>query len=481
MRFVTLTFLLFLIASFCIYWRLKDRRWQNGYLVLASYVFYGWWDYRFCSLMVASTLIDYISSLFIWRSRKISVRKSFLVLSICANLGLLGFFKYYGFFVENVSALLQTFGLHGSIPVLQIVLPVGISFYTFQTMSYTIDVFNRKLRPTTSLVDYAAYVSFFPQLVAGPIERGASLLPQFLRERRFSPFEARDGCRQMLWGAFKKMVVADNLVRFVDPVFADVGAHRGVALVQAVICFAFQIYCDFSAYSDMAIGTAKLFGFSLQRNFAFPYFSQNPSEFWRRWHISLSTWFRDYVYIPLGGSREGPVRRVLNALITFTVSGLWHGPSWSFAFWGFLNGVAILPASFSGTKVLGPRDKPGGAGVVPNVKVLAKMAACFLFTLAAWVFFRAESFRDACLLFRRLRWVVTDVHYGNLSALENGVVLLYILPVVLFEWLTRDHHHPFAVLPRFPRVVRWGAYTVVIWSILCFMPERASSFIYFQF
>ena len=325
MNFATVTFLLYLPAVFALYWVVRRRTSQNAVLVIASYLFYGWWDYRFCALMLGSSLLDFAIGWLLGKTEKTLGRRILLAASIGANLGLLGVFKYYNFFVGNFQHLMSSIGWQVSDVTLEIILPVGISFYTFQTLSYTIDVFRKQLKPTHNLLDYLAFVSFFPQLVAGPIERATRLLPQFEAKREFNQAVARDGCRLILWGLFKKLVVADRLSIFVNEYYADSQAG-GSVLALATVFFAFQIYCDFSAYSDIAIGSARLFNIRLMRNFNYPYFAKNLTEFWHRWHISLSTWFRDYVYIPLGGSRVGTFRRILNVMITFLVSGFWHGP-----------------------------------------------------------------------------------------------------------------------------------------------------------
>ncbi len=343
MNFTTLTFVLFCLLVFAVYWALRDRRWQNAFLLIMSYVFYGWWDWRFCGLMLLSSLIDFVISLRLDQTGSPRKRRALLSASLGCNLALLGTFKYYGFFVENLCAALTQLGLDLHLTTYQIVLPVGISFYTFQTLSYTIDVYRRQLEPTRSLIDYLAFVSFFPQLVAGPIERASHLLPQFASPRSFDPLIARDGLRLILWGMAKKILVADRLAIIVDQIYGSVGTAHGPLLAFGTVCFAFQIYCDFSAYSEIAKGTGQLFGIRLMRNFAYPYFSQSLGEFWRRWHISLSTWFRDYVYIPLGGSKVSAFRMRFNLLATFLISGFWHGAAWRFLVWG-----AIMESSSQG-------------------------------------------------------------------------------------------------------------------------------------
>jgi len=349
--FNSISFAVFLPVVFTLYWLLKRRgpRTQNLLIILASYVFYGWWDYRFLSLIVISSAVDYLAGGRISPETRPRWRKCWLAVSLAVNLGVLGFFKYFDFFAQSAQELMMSLGLNPDFPTLRIILPVGISFYTFQTLSYTIDIYRKKTPAIRDPVAFFAFVAFFPQLVAGPIERAKSLLPQFLRARNFDGVAARDGCKQILWGLFKKVVIADRLAGVADPVFADYAAYSGADQGIAIFAFAIQIYCDFSGYSDIAIGTARLFGINLMQNFSFPYFSRDIAEFWRRWHISLSTWFRDYVYVPLGGNRKGLAVRARNVMITFLVSGLWHGANWTFVAWGLIHGLLFLPLMLKGS------------------------------------------------------------------------------------------------------------------------------------
>src|SRR5690606_36334354 len=345
MLFNSLDFAVYLPIVFVLYWfvGIKSLKTQNILLVIASYIFYGWWDWRFLSLIFISTLVDFTLSLVLIRQLNEFHRKIIFGVSLVVNLGILGVFKYYNFFIDNLIDAFTIFGRNFEARSLDIVLPVGISFYTFQTLSYTIDVYRGKLQPTTDFIGFSAFVSFFPQLVAGPIERATNLLPQFNRERRFDYSCATNGLRQMLWGFFKKIVIADNCAVIVNHIFENPSGVNGSTLVLGAFFFALQIYGDFSGYSDIAIGTAKLFGFNLMKNFDFPYFSRDIAEFWRRWHISLSTWFRDYLYIPLGGSRVNSTLQVRNIFIIFLVSGFWHGANWTFIVWGALNALYFLP------------------------------------------------------------------------------------------------------------------------------------------
>ncbi|KPK65436.1 MAG: hypothetical protein AMK73_02940 [Planctomycetes bacterium SM23_32] len=487
MTFTTFTFVLFLPLVFAVYWTVKGRRAQNAVLIAASYVFYGWWDWRFCSLLIFSSLLDFGVGIGLGRCEGRRVRKALLGLSLLGNLGLLGFFKYFNFFAENLSALADSVGLYLSPVTLRLALPVGISFYTFQTLSYTFDVYRGKMLPTRRLIDYMTYVSFFPQLVAGPIERAPRLLPQFMEERRFDHDEAVDGCRQMLWGFFKKLALADNLARIVEPAYAGPELFGGPRLALATVCFAFQIYCDFSAYSDIAIGAGRLFGVRLMRNFAYPYFSQTVAEFWRRWHISLATWFRDYLYIPLGGSRVRPLKTAWNVLLTFVVSGLWHGASWNFVIWGGLNGLATAPAVLSPDRERKtPQDVPGGVRALPGPLVLLKMLRTFAIICVGWVFFRAGTLRDAVLILTRMATqAFSGAGYRELALYvsEEAAVhrtLIVLAGFVLVEWWQRRRDHVLSI-GRLPRPLRWVVYTALIWGTLYLARSRTAEFIYFQF
>jgi len=488
MTFTTLTFLLFLALFFPLYWALRNRTAQNLLIVAGSYFFYGWWDWRFCGLMLVSSLLDYFAGLALNHPTAPRQRRAILFTAMAGNISLLGFFKYFNFFAESLQAAAAGLGWKLDLPVLHVVLPVGISFYTFQTMSYTIDVYRGKLRATGRIVEYLAYVSFFPQLVAGPIERATHLLPQFFQARVFRYDLAVDGCRQMLWGFFKKLVIADNLAPLVEMAFSDPAGHRGIELAAGTVCFALQIYCDFSAYSDIACGVARLLGFDLMRNFACPYFSQSMAEFWRRWHISLTTWFKDYVYIPLGGGRGGRWRHARNVLLTFLLSGLWHGASWNFVLWGLLNGLLVLPQTFSSTHRGGRVDEsPGGAGWLPKPAVVLRMLLTFALVCVGWVFFRAATLADAGLILRKVLLDhdgLVDVYHatafvrqGPLAGQSYGLVAV----LLLVEWLGRSHAHALAGLARWPWPLRWLAYLALTSAILWWGNSSSSPFIYFQF
>ena len=488
MTFTTLTFILFLALFFPLYWALRNRTAQNLLIVAGSYCFYGWWDWRFCGLILASSLLDYFAGLALNHLTAPRRRRAILIIAMAGNLALLGCFKYFNFFAESLHAAAAGLGWKLDLPVLQIVLPVGISFYTFQTMSYTIDVYRGKLRATGRIIEYLAYVSFFPQLVAGPIERATHLLPQFFQARVFRYDLAVDGCRQMLWGFFKKMVIADNLAPLVEAAFSDPAGHRGIELAAGTVCFALQIYCDFSAYSDIACGVARLLGFNLMRNFACPYFSQSMAEFWRRWHISLTTWFKDYVYIPLGGGRGGRWRHARNVMVTFLLSGLWHGASWNFILWGLLNGLLVLPQTFSSTHRGGRVDEsPGGANWLPKPAVIVRMLLTFALVCLGWVFFRAETLGDAMTILRKVLLDhdgLEDVYFVA-AFLRNGPLAGQVWGLIgfliLVEWLGRRQPHAVAGLACWFWPLRWLAYLTLAGAILWWGNLTSSQFIYFQF
>lgn len=490
MTFSTATFFLYLPLVFTLYWVQKGKTGQNSVIVVASYVFYGWWDYRFCALILASSLIDYAVGLLMGSCPQDHLKRRLLLLvSLAANLGLLGFFKYYGFFAENLQSLLHSVGVSVHLASLNIILPVGISFYTFQTLSYSIDIYRGKISATRQLVPYLAYVSFFPQLVAGPIERAQQLLPQFLVKRQFDAGTAREGCRLILWGLFKKVVIADNLALVVEASYGDPGASSGVSLAFATVAFAFQIYCDFSGYSDIAIGTAKLFAINLMRNFAFPYFSLSVPEFWRRWHISLSTWFRDYLFIPLGGSRCSLRETSRNLLITFVVSGCWHGASWNFVVWGALHGLAMVVAvsvNRGDRSKRGVADTPGGDRLIPGVRVMSQMFVVFVFVNLTWVVFRAETLAEASVIVQKILGGVLVV--GQHDALWREITgtpetlwtVIHLFGFLMIEWTCRAKPYPFFEF-SWPRALRWGVYTAFIADILYFGALGQNPFIYFQF
>ena len=398
MLFNSIEFLFFLPVVFVLYWFVfsKNLNTQNSVILLSSYFFYGWWDYRFLSLILLSTIVDYLVGLNISKQGSKKKQKLLLLCSVLFNLSVLGFFKYYNFFVDSWVDLFSSLGYQiKSVWTLNIILPVGISFYTFQTMSYTIDIYRKKLKPTKDFISFASFVSFFPQLVAGPIERASNLLPQILKKRVFEYEQGIQGLRLILWGMFKKVVIADTLAPMVDNIFGNYQDLGGGVLWLGAVYFAFQIYCDFSGYSDIAIGTAKLFGFELMSNFRFPYFSRNIGEFWRRWHISLSTWFRDYLYIPLGGSQEGEWKSIRNIFIIFLVSGFWHGANWTFIFWGLFHSILFLPSFIFKTNRKYTTSIIAENTLLPSAKEFIQVITTFTLVTIGWVFFRSETITDA--------------------------------------------------------------------------------------
>jgi D-alanyl-lipoteichoic acid acyltransferase DltB (MBOAT superfamily) len=427
-------------------------------------------------LILFSTVVDFRVGLGLETQDDQKRRKLLLLCSILVNLGLLGFFKYYNFFLANFVDAFSFFGQEIGASSLKIVLPVGISFYTFQTLSYTIDVYRRKLEPTHDFVAFAAFVSFFPQLVAGPIERATNLLPQFFAPRRFQYEKAVDGMRQILWGLFKKIVIADNCAEYANEIFNNSAGQSGSALVAGAFFFAFQIYGDFSGYSDIAIGTSRLFGFNLMRNFAFPYFSRDIAEFWRRWHISLSTWFRDYLYIPLGGSKGTVWMRVRNTFIIFLVSGFWHGANWTFIVWGALNALYILPVMLTNRNRL-RLDIVAQGKLLPSVADALRILFTFCLTLLAWVFFRAESVGHA---FAYLAGIVSPTLFSIPDPFPKSTFAL-ICVMLAVEWLGREQEFALAGLGlKWPRPLRWAMYYSMVLTILA-MAGKPQEFIYFQF
>ncbi|MBU6399757.1 MAG: MBOAT family protein [Verrucomicrobia bacterium] len=489
MSFTSAAFFLFLPVVFALHWAVRRKTWQNLVLLVASYVFYGWWDWRFCWLMLASSLIDYTAGSGIERTSAPRRRQAILATAMSANLLLLGFFKYFNFFADSLVIACSSVGVDLSVPALTIILPVGISFYTFQTMSYTLDIYYGRFRPLRNLLDYLTFVSFFPHLVAGPIQRAITLLPQFHATRVFSLESAREGCRMMLWGLAKKMVVADNLGAIVNTAYAAADGASGAELALATVCFAFQIYCDFSAYSEIAAGIARLFGIQLMRNFAYPYFSETVTEFWRRWHISLTTWLRDYVYIPLGGSRAGRLRNARNLMCTALLSGLWHGAAWHFVAWGGLHGLYLTAERIVRTRGGQARfarrleEIPGGEALLPGPKVALRMAWTFALVCAGWIFFRADSFHQALTICQRIAFgLIRPDFYPALAAQVRAhvAVLGCLAGFVVVEWTRRRRWTPLAAGTA-PLVVRWATYTAMLWAILLFGTQRIADFIYFRF
>jgi D-alanyl-lipoteichoic acid acyltransferase DltB (MBOAT superfamily) len=478
MLFNSLEFALFLPIVFLVYWFVfnKNLKAQNLWIVFASYVFYGWWDWRFLSLIAFSSLVDYFVGLGLLKNDNPHKRKLLLVTSILINLGFLGFFKYYNFFADSFADAFTLLGKPFTADRLNIILPVGISFYTFQTLSYSIDVYKRKLEPTKDLVAFLAFVSFFPQLVAGPIERASNLLPQFYSFRTFDYAKAVDGMRQILWGLFKKIVIADNCATYANQIFNNYENYSGSTLLLGAFFFAFQIYGDFSGYSDIAIGTSRLFGFNLMRNFAFPYFSRDMAEFWRRWHISLSTWFRDYLYIPIGGSRGTKAQAVRNTFIVFIVSGFWHGANWTFIIWGFLNALYFLPLLISNKNRV-HLNHPAEGKLFASAKEIAQIGMTFMLTLIAWVFFRSHSVSSA---FGYLKGIFNK-SFLSLPQIHPVPTLTLLVLFIAVEWLQRHKYHALQLDNEInSRAVRWSMYYTIVLIIALFGGTQ-QEFIYFQF
>lgn len=486
MLFNSIEFAIFLPLVFFIYWFVVNRnlRLQNLFIVAVSYLFYGWWDWRFLLLIAFTSIVSYYSGLLTERYRQekfhikgkqINISKLIATSNVVLNLLILCLFKYFNFFSENFAKLFELFGYTLDWVTLDLLLPVGISFYTFQALSYTIDVYKQKIKPTDDIVSFLAFVSFFPQLVAGPIERATNLLPQFYVKRQFDYEKAIQGLRQILWGLFKKIVVADSCAGIANDIFNHYTDYNGSGLILGAIFFTFQIYGDFSGYSDIAIGSARLFGFNLMRNFNYPYFSRDIAEFWRRWHISLTTWFRDYIYIPLGGSRGGKWMSFRNTIIIFLVSGLWHGANWTFLVWGAYHALLFLPLLLSG------KNRKNSEGVValntklPTLKELGQMLLTFALVAIGWVLFRAENIETAFGYLGRIFSIST------LSAptISGQHVMLFIAVMLIIEWLGRRNQFALEKMPRH-LLIRWSIYYVLIMMTL-FLGGKQTSFIYFQF
>lgn len=477
MLFNSFEFAIFLPIVFLLYWFVFNRslRQQNLFVVVASYVFYGWWDWRFLLLIAFTSFCSYGSGLLIAKFREAPRKaKAVNVANIVVNLLILGVFKYYDFFVTSFADLFlggKTDGL-----LLKVILPVGISFYTFQALSYSIDVFRGRMEPTRDVIQFFAYVSFFPQLVAGPIERATNLLPQFAKPRSFDYSMGVDGLRQILWGLFKKIVVADNCAVFVDRVFSTYQTQTGSTLLLAAVFFAFQIYGDFSGYSDIAIGTAKLFGIKLMRNFNVPYFSRDIAEFWRRWHISLTTWFRDYVYIPMGGSRCSKAKIIRNTFVIFLLSGFWHGANWTFIAWGAYHAFLFLPLILMG-KNRKYRDNVAEGRILPNLKELGQMLLTFFLVVIGWIIFRAESIGQAWAFIGQMctSSILSVPDAPGVTGFSVAIVLMLVV-----EWVQRDKPHALDLTNIQSCVLRYVIYVFILFLTFS-LGGRAENFIYFQF
>jgi alginate O-acetyltransferase complex protein AlgI len=478
MLFNSVGFAIFLPVVFFLYWFAAkgNLRRQNILLLVSSYFFYACWDYRFLFLLIFSTLLDYFTGLKIHDAGTRSRKMFWLWLSIVINLGFLGVFKYYNFFVSSFADGLSLLGIKMNYSTLQVILPVGISFYTFHGLSYVIDISKNRIKPERNFIDYSVFVSFFPLLVAGPIERATHLLPQILKKREFDYTKAVDGLRQILWGLFKKIVIADNCAEYANTIFNNSADYSGSTLVMGALFFTFQIYCDFSGYSDIALGTARLFGIDLLRNFAFPYFSRDIAEFWRRWHISLSSWFRDYLYIPLGGSKGGTWMKVRNTFIIFLVSGFWHGANWTFIVWGLLNAIYILPSILFNTN-RNNLDIAAQGKYLPSPREVFSIVITFALTVFAWIFFRAENLQHA------IDYIggIFSSSLFSIPEVKPKVIIFLIIFFMLIEWFGREQQYAIARLgAAWKRPFRWIAYLVILELIYLFAGSQ-QQFIYFEF
>lgn len=478
MLFNSLQFAVFFVIVYSLY-LILNHRWQNRILLLASYVFYGFWDWRFLSLIAISTVVDYFCGLKIYGSDDNKIRKQFLFLAVFANLSMLGFFKYFNFFVESTQFLLARFGIQVQPHFLNIILPVGISFYTFQTMSYTIDIYRKQMEPTRKFFDFALFVAFFPQLVAGPIERARNLLPQILKPRKLTLDNFYEGCYLIFFGLFQKVFVADNLAKIVDPIFSATPPYNGVNVMIALYAFSFQIFCDFAGYSNIARGLAKCMGFNIMVNFKLPYFSTNPREFWTRWHISLSSWLRDYLYISLGGNRKGKLITYRNLVITMLLGGLWHGATWTFVIWGAYQGLLLIVY-----RLLIPLVKdifsPKSA-LFSNVWYFIRVAFFFQLMCLGWLIFRANSMRQV--------WVMLHAIMFNFKLFEGSGtgVLTYFWMLITFSWflivlqIVQFIKKDLMIVYKANTLVKAMFYVVCFYLTIIFGVSGGNDFIYFQF
>lgn len=488
MLFNSVDFAFFLPVVFMLYWLINKRNFflQNILLLAASYYFYGNWDVRFLALLAFSTFLDYFTGLQIFNAVNGNKKKIWLTISVVMNVGFLAFFKYYNFFIESFAGLLLNFGLRPNFTLLQIVLPVGISFYTFHGLSYVFDIYRDKIRPTRNLIDYSLFVSFFPLLVAGPIERATHLLPQIQAPRSFDATKFSDGLRQILWGLFKKVIIADNCAQYSGMVFNHYTDYSGGALLMGAVFFMFEVYGDFSGYSDIALGTARLFGFELLQNFSFPYFSRNISEFWTRWHISLSSWFRDYVYIPLGGGRVSKLKKLRNVFVVFLLSGFWHGASFNRILWGGLHAVFMIPIVFWPNAEHRYKEIVAKGKLFPSLRELFQILSTFLLCTLALIVFRTTSI-SASIAY--LKQIFISVFTGKIfiqiaefwSTSVGWTPGLLLIIFILTEWLNRTRKYALEDIAKGkPVLLRWMIYFVILLMLFLFA-NRSRQFIYFQF
>ena len=488
MLFNSINFAIFLPIVFFFFWFTTrgDRRLQNILLLVASYFFYACWDWRFLSLLIFSTLLDYFTGIKIYEAKNKYNKKLWLWLSLIVNVGFLGVFKYYNFFSASFAHGLSLLGCSVNPFSLQLILPVGISFYTFHGLSYVLDLFKNRIKPERNFIDYSLFVSFFPLLIAGPIERATHLLPQITKKREFNYSNAVDGLRQILWGLFKKIVIADNCAEYANSIFNNSTNYSGSTLVLGALFFTLQIYCDFSGYSDIALGVARLFGIELIRNFAFPYFSRDIAEFWRRWHISLTTWFRDYLYIPLGGSRGSIWMKIRNTFIIFLISGFWHGANWTFIIWGFLNALYIIPSIIFKTN-RNNIDIVAKGRYLPTIKEFISIVITFSLTVFAWIFFRANNVRHA---FRYIYNMFIGLNHKlgyiqTISLLKNKIgynIPILIILFIIIEWIGREGQYALMnITTKVNSVMRWSFYIILLLLIFYQGNYNENVFIYFQF
>lgn len=481
MLFNSINFVIFLPIVFILYWFVtnKSLKFQNILLLASSYFFYACWDWRFLFLLIFSTWLDYFTGIKMSESKNQGAKVFWFWLSISVNLGFLGVFKYYNFFFQSFADAISNFGFHINPWTLNLILPIGISFYTFHGLSYVIDIYKGRIKAEKNIIDYSVFVSFFPLLIAGPIERATHLLPQIQKKRTFDYVKAVDGLRQILWGLFKKVVIADQCAQYANTIFNNSAEYSGSTLVLGAIFFSFQIYGDFSGYSDIAIGAARLLGIDLLKNFAFPYFSRDIAEFWRRWHISLSTWFRDYLYIPLGGSKGGTWMKVRNTFIIFLVSGFWHGANWTFIVWGFLNALYIMPSIIFNTN-RNYMDIVAQGKYFPTIKEVFQMGLTFSLTVFAWIFFRANNLEHALSYISEIfsSSLFTFPKYDGDDSKKPLFILLFIF--IIIEWLGRENQFAIAKVANRQPVFRYALYYVII-ALIFWLSGKEQQFIYFQF
>lgn len=476
MLFNSLEFIVFLPIAFLMYWFVfyKTLKLQNSFLLISSYIFYAWWSWEFVLMLALITFLDFIYG-FLVASSSSKISKFFLVLSIINNLGILFLFKYYNFFIDQINLVSSS-----NYPIINYVLPVGISFYTFHGMSYVLDIYSGKQKPIKSLIEYGLFVSFFPLLVAGPIERASHLLPQIKKKRSFDYNQAISGCKLILWGMFKKVVIADSLSPIADNIFTHYYDFNAISLIIGVIAFSFQIYGDFSGYSDIALGTSKLFGFELLSNFKFPYFSRNLGEFWKRWHISLSSWFRDYLYIPLGGSKINTTITIRNTFVIFLISGFWHGASWNFIIWGIIHALFFIPLLIFPSKT-NIKDLVGRESNIPSIKELIQILITYSVVCIAWIFFRANDLSHSFKYIYRIIYSIIN-EPSQIFKIPLGVsAFLYIIPFVILDWRFRKNEREVFGSHNDHYIQYFTLLVTVLFLLNSIVLQQNSSFIYFQF